>query len=277
MTNLLNEFGKNAQKLARNPLGIIALFIVLVYGFAILLLGMSGDTLDTKQKWVMVWFIVGFPVLVLFVFYRLVTKHHTKLYSPGDYPDPNDFLRSISPDQQALRIKAKTESSKTKDKEQEHKKPESTKKISKSEYLLVEDLVFQKLKEEFKDSFKREVNLKNRADIIFDGAATKNNTLYLIEIQYTDKPKINYYIIDALKERARTAQLSITENKNYIRVKLLLVVVADLDKKDMYKLESYLHEITYDDLIEFRMFDFAQLKKRFKKKKIASKSFRFKK
>ena len=34
MSNQVEEFGQVAKGLARNPLGIIALFIVLVYGFA---------------------------------------------------------------------------------------------------------------------------------------------------------------------------------------------------------------------------------------------------
>ena len=58
MANPLNEFGKTAQKLARNPIGIIALFIVLVYGFATLLLGYSGEKLSEQQRWAMIWFVI---------------------------------------------------------------------------------------------------------------------------------------------------------------------------------------------------------------------------
>jgi len=37
------SFGQTATSLARNPLGIIALFIVLVYGFASLVTGFTGS------------------------------------------------------------------------------------------------------------------------------------------------------------------------------------------------------------------------------------------
>ena len=58
MPSPLSEFGKIAQNLARNPLGIIALFIVLVYGIAGLVLGMRASgrghrvyTPETRGIW----------------------------------------------------------------------------------------------------------------------------------------------------------------------------------------------------------------------------------
>ena len=59
---------ESATKLSRNPLGIIALFILLIYGFATLLFGFVGNTFTEVQKWWFVIFLVIFPVLVLFVF-----------------------------------------------------------------------------------------------------------------------------------------------------------------------------------------------------------------
>lgn len=78
-------FLESAKGLARNPLGIIALFIALIYGFATLLLGSAADKFGSGEKATLVGFVVLFPVLVLLAFYRLVTKHHGKLYAPADY------------------------------------------------------------------------------------------------------------------------------------------------------------------------------------------------
>ena len=47
--NSVKEFSEGAKALARNPLGIIALFIVLVYGFAALTT-VSNSTSGTEQK-----------------------------------------------------------------------------------------------------------------------------------------------------------------------------------------------------------------------------------
>ena len=80
-----------APKLARSPLGIIALFLVFGEGIAGLILGFS-DNLDSDQRWLLLWLIVSLPFAVLGSFLWLVVKHHTKLYSPADFRDQRHFL-----------------------------------------------------------------------------------------------------------------------------------------------------------------------------------------
>ncbi len=89
-----NAFGQTATKLSHNPLGIIALFIVLVYGFASLVVGI-GQNLDENSVLLMVLFLVLFPVLVLGVFGWLVSRHHEKLYAPRDYQEGEHFLQAM--------------------------------------------------------------------------------------------------------------------------------------------------------------------------------------
>ena len=98
------EFLKSAKDLARNPLGIVALFISLIYGFASLLLNFSVEKLSAAERWPLILFIVLFPIMVLVTFYKLVTKHHGKLYAPGDYKDDKSFLRTLSPEEQEVRL-----------------------------------------------------------------------------------------------------------------------------------------------------------------------------
>ncbi|WP_088743799.1 hypothetical protein [Cobetia sp. QF-1] len=105
------QFMKNAKELARNPLGIIALFISLIYGFASLLLNSSADKLTEVERWPLIAFIVIFPLLVLGVFYRLVTHHHGKLYAPGDYHKDRSFMRTLSPSEQEARLTAEVRDS----------------------------------------------------------------------------------------------------------------------------------------------------------------------
>lgn len=61
-------FGETAKSLARNPLGIIALFIVLIYGFASLVVGFSSRLEDTERT----------PLISLWCFLALFFS-----YSPG--------------------------------------------------------------------------------------------------------------------------------------------------------------------------------------------------
>lgn len=78
--------------LAKNPLGIIALFILLIYGISALLLGLSVGDVALHNETILVVFIVLFPFVVLGVFAWLVSCHHMKLYGPNDYQDDKNFL-----------------------------------------------------------------------------------------------------------------------------------------------------------------------------------------
>lgn len=69
MSDQMKTFGDTAKSLARNPLGIIALFIVLVYGFASLVTASAGS-FTSAERLPLIYFLVGFPVLVLVVFAR---------------------------------------------------------------------------------------------------------------------------------------------------------------------------------------------------------------
>jgi hypothetical protein len=94
--NTLETFGNTAKELARNPLGIIALFIVLIYGFATLLIGAS-EHLQTVERMPIIWFLTIFPVIVLCIFAWLVSSHHKKLYAPSDFKDEKIFAEIENP------------------------------------------------------------------------------------------------------------------------------------------------------------------------------------
>lgn len=110
MSNPVKDFGITAQGLAKNPLGIIALFIVLIYGFACLVVGVSGH-LEATERTPLIWFMIVFPVIVLGVFGWLVSQHHTKLYAPSDYKDESHFLEAVTPELSQLSFASPGENS----------------------------------------------------------------------------------------------------------------------------------------------------------------------
>ena len=105
------ELLKGTKDFARNPLGVIALFISLIYGFASLLLNSSADKLTVAERWPLIVFIVAFPVMVLIAFYKLVTNHHGKLYAPSDFKDDKSFLRTLSPEEQEKKLEKEVKES----------------------------------------------------------------------------------------------------------------------------------------------------------------------
>lgn len=88
---MANPFGKISENFVRSPLGIIALFIVLVYAMAGLVT--TFGKLPEIHQLILVLFLVAFPVLVLWVFFRLVTRYPNLIYGPADFQEEENFLR----------------------------------------------------------------------------------------------------------------------------------------------------------------------------------------
>ena len=88
----IKEFSESAKGFTKSPLGIIALFIVLVYGFASLVVGFGQNLTNNIAP--LIYFMVFFPVIVFCGFLWLVAKHHNKLYGPSDFKDEENFLKT---------------------------------------------------------------------------------------------------------------------------------------------------------------------------------------
>ena len=95
MDDSVTKFVETAKGLSRNPLGIIALFIVLVYGFASLVT-VFGSSLTPQERLPLIYFLVLFPILVLGVFAWLVSRHAGKLYSPSDYKNEDNYVAVVA-------------------------------------------------------------------------------------------------------------------------------------------------------------------------------------
>lgn len=91
MASDLTGFANSATGFTKSPLGIIALFIVLVYGFATLAVTF-GDNL-AEHVGVLIYFLVLFPVVVFVGFLWLVTRHPDKIYGPSDFKNEENFLK----------------------------------------------------------------------------------------------------------------------------------------------------------------------------------------
>ncbi|MBI3448907.1 MAG: hypothetical protein HY049_08345 [Acidobacteria bacterium] len=92
----VGDVARAAVRLSRSPLGIIGLFIVLIYGVAGLVLGFGGAALDCESVRVpLVWFLIVFPTFVFTVFVWLVVKHQDKIFGPVDFGSAEDFIRFV--------------------------------------------------------------------------------------------------------------------------------------------------------------------------------------
>jgi hypothetical protein len=114
MDNPITGFMEKVQGLTKNPLGIIGLFVSLIYGFACLVLGSSLNNFDgAAERLPLIWFVILFPVFILIVFTYLVVCHHKKLYAPSDYKDEKHFVnyvgnKEVSSDLEKLKDQVKS-------------------------------------------------------------------------------------------------------------------------------------------------------------------------
>ena len=251
------DFLKGAKDFARNPLGIIALFISLIYGFASLLLDSSADKLTEAERWPLIIFIVAFPILVLITFYKLVTKHHGKLYAPGDFKDDKSFLRTLSPEEQERKLEKEvneslnislenreeantkeiTNSSINKGKgKEELSKPNVTSKESKvdeqrnfmNDLRYVENTVINTIASEHKVQAEHQVGI-NGTDALFDAfLQMQNGKATFLEIKALRRSSAALVGLDRLLYNAVVSDKFFNSD-----FKLILAVVYYFDKSEL--------------------------------------------
>lgn len=224
------EDSKSLKDLARNPLGIVALFISLIYGFASLLLGASAEKLGEAERWPIIIFIVVFPFAVLAVFYRLVTNHHGKLYSPSDYKDDNSFLRTLSPEEKAKKLENEAKEV-TGDIFIESPKTTSPKDLSSAKQKI------KKAETNVISLIETELGIKPDIDIqispekyTFDAAyIIPSKSATILEVKYYSRPRITANTVSEFIYRAKLAADYMTIDTNFI---LALVVDGEPDSYD---------------------------------------------
>src|SRR6185436_9840158 len=75
--------------LARNPLGIISLFVFFIEAIATVSLKIA---ISSSYVGHIVWFIIMFPTLIVFLFFGTLWAKRECLYSPGEFRDDKAFI-----------------------------------------------------------------------------------------------------------------------------------------------------------------------------------------
>lgn len=265
----MNDFGKTAEKLSGNPLGIIALFIVLLYGIAALVLSSSAGFLAGDERKPIIWLLVIFPFVVLFVFAWLVSQHHTKLYAPKDFLNDETFLKALSP--QEIEDKRQKELESYNDEivntpaqlETHEAKPSSSKSsISIQELKEADELATKYVKSKYNIDLLSYQELRRGNDSEqLDGIAMSNQNIQAFEFQLINGDKVNRIINSRMGSIALKALrlASYSENTKAKLVYVLLVKgLNDISKNIIQKsFDSFapsspipleLDLVNYDDL-----------------------------
>lgn len=77
----------------RNPLAVIAIFA----GISEVAMAVTLLKLPFELQEIFVWFVMGFPLILVTGFFFVLYRKPAVLFSPGDYQDDKLYLDSISP------------------------------------------------------------------------------------------------------------------------------------------------------------------------------------
>ena len=80
--------------LAKNPLGIISLFVFFIEAIATVSLRIA---IETDYAGHIVWFIILFPTLIVLLFFGTLWIKRESLYAPMDFSDPQAFQDLLRP------------------------------------------------------------------------------------------------------------------------------------------------------------------------------------
>ena len=195
--------------LTRNPLGILAVFLGILYGIAGLLLGIDAQPLTEANQTVITWLVAIFPFVSLAVFAWLVSKHHAKLYSPHDYRTDEGFFASVRPST-AAEVEEKLAAEVDAISSEAETEPQSSLAVDAPEadgesgaestpvdpvaaapsssdrrrqVYLAESMVLDRLGREF-TSLKRQVKIETKSGrhIYFDAVGSKGDNWYIVEV-----------------------------------------------------------------------------------------------
>lgn len=231
------------KDLVKNPIGIIALFISLIYGFANLLLGATATSLTPDERYPLIIFIVLFPVVVLGIFYMLVSRHHGKLYAPGDYKDDKSFLRTLSQEERELKLEKEAQEALPEIALQPDRasgppevRQSNTQRIveMRNELRTIESAVVSLFESELGQRAERDVAV-GETGANFDAFFKVNEKLTFLEIKSVRSPGTLSMLLDRVLYNAVVADKYMNSN-----FKLILAVVYHFDKEELPRIESML-------------------------------------
>eukprot|EP01093_Parvamoeba_rugata_P019946 TRINITY_DN938_c0_g1_i1.p1 TRINITY_DN938_c0_g1~~TRINITY_DN938_c0_g1_i1.p1 ORF type:complete len:286 (-),score=43.20 TRINITY_DN938_c0_g1_i1:882-1739(-) len=276
--NPLSDFMKSAKGLTKNPLGIIGLFISLIYGFACLVLSTSISNLESANERIpLIWFIIIFPLIILGAFLFLVVNHHEKLYAPSDFRDDGSFIETMQSrrinekkdEEINLLVEAKNnkEISKikppiTQNEEEVTIKGNSNKitKLSveelKERYIKSEKWAIKDLELEYNVHFKtNQVISSNGIKLELDAYAITQNQAIISEVKYWQSDK-------ATKPLLLNLQKFILKFDQFQRafksrnLELIIVIVFDkLTEKNTQTIKKFVNELNDKVKIQFKEYE----------------------
>lgn len=77
------------MKHIKNPLTIIAIFSTLAEAAGVAVLPFVSEELQR----IFIWYVIGFPILLVILFFITLNFNRQALYAPSDYKNESNFIK----------------------------------------------------------------------------------------------------------------------------------------------------------------------------------------
>ena len=270
--NQRNQAIKAIQGLSRNPLGIVALFIVLIYAQASLVFGTSYEFLKAIERFPLILFLVLFPMIVLGVFCWLVSNHHHKLYAPTDFVDEDNFLKSLSSEDERQRFvdqTSETESKITTLESINGNSTDSTRSIlinPRESSWLAQSMVLRDVECQLGRPIEHHMKLLTpNSELAIDGAVREGNKLTAIEVKFSQDGSFDALSVEQMLKRTSKVVLQLLATRKIQNFSLLLALVSNKDPKNLQHIQSQIKDLAqkYHVPTTMKFYNIHELKRKF--------------
>lgn len=245
-----------------NPLGILGMFITLCYLIAGIVFSVGlGQLKGDSERLPFIYFIIGFPLIILIAFIYLVICHHEKLYSPQDFSDEANFVKLTGKEiTEKLREEAVEIISNGNNAHRE------TKNVTENVHTLmpivenVEKLAVKKMEGIYGIQFQREVQyVLNRHRYIFDALAQKDGIFYIFECKYVRSTVSRDRLRSVLVQMLRYKQMF--KDQGIVTKFIVAFVLDEFTEKRQQEIMDFYSSVAPE--ITVYVFDFNKLKVEF--------------
>jgi hypothetical protein len=240
---------------SRNHLILLIGFLIIVsalVGFAFVY---TGPSLEPSQRWLMLLFLLLFPVFGLITTVWLILRHHRKLTVASQ--DEEISWQLMLPDNQRHKLNGEVIELAA-----VMNVPKQQLSDLRSAYIVAEDLALRQIEQESKQPLMRHVSIGG-AD--FDGIVVSHDIVTCVDVTFVVKPEIAKEKIDSLLKKIEYTVKKLREIRPGSKMRLLLAIVTQLDPAAEAHLRSILVEkfsMTMVD-VDIRLMDFEGLQRIF--------------
>lgn len=245
----------NSAFFTRNYLTLIIALVVLIVATTGLALAFASPNLSANQIWFLIIALILFPFFSISIVAWLILRHSSKLI----VSENDDSLKWETSSQEKQKRKLNTE---VRALAQDLEIPTEQLSDLRSAYIVAEDLALRKVQSEASSPLMRKINV-GQAD--FDAVGIEDDLITCIEVTFVVTPDVSLEKINSYLRKAAVAKTVLAQTRKGSRVRLLIVLVTQLDETALAELRSNVRKKfkpeTTPVAVDIRFLDFLTLQK----------------